>query len=220
MSRLALPSRTGAAYAEQMRALLPQGAAWDFAPDGPMAALIAALAEEFGRIDLRGLDLIEEMDPRTTLELLPDWERVAELPDTCTGAPDTAAERQAALHQKLTRVGAQNRAAYVEMAARVGYAIRIEEHRTMRAGFRCGDRCNGLTWSHVWTVYIRPFDGYLEETSFLAVFRAGSRAGDRLRGWGALDLECLIRRAAPAHTQVLFAYEVEPAPAFWAEFTL
>jgi len=51
------------------------------------------------------------------------------------------------------------------------------------------------------------------------VFRVGSRAGDLLRGWGALDVECLIRRAAPAHTFVLFAYDVEPSPAFWFDFT-
>ncbi|WP_157081126.1 putative phage tail protein, partial [Novosphingobium naphthalenivorans] len=104
--------RDNAAYARQMKQLLPKGAAWDFAPDGTFARLLLALAAEFARIDSRALDLIGEADPRTTLELLPDWERVAGLPDSCTGAPDEVAERQAALHQKIAGVGGQNKAAF------------------------------------------------------------------------------------------------------------
>lgn len=214
-----MTGRDASAYAAQLRALLPQGAAWDFAPDGPFAGLLAGLADEFARIDARGLAVLEEADPRTTLELLPDWERVAALPDSCTGVPDSVAERQAALHQKLTRIGAQTAAAYTELAARVGYVIRIEEHRPARMGMRLGERLNGPGWAFAWTVHIRPFDGYLEEGSFLAQARIGDRLGVWLRGWGAMDVECLIRRAAPAHTTVHFAYDVEPSPAFWMDFT-
>lgn len=219
MSVIDLP-RPPEAYADQLRQLLPQGAAWDFPEDSVFAAFLLGLGDEFARIDGRGLDLIEEADPRTTLELLPDWERIAALPDACTGAPDNAGERQAALHQKLTRIGAQNAAAYIELAARVGYVIEIEEHRPARMGMMLGDRLNGPLWTFTWTVHVRPFDGWLEESTFLAQARIGDRLGVRLRGFGALDVECLIRRAAPAHTNVLFAYDVEPTAAFWLDFTL
>jgi len=211
--------RGAEAYARQFAQLLPQGPAWRFAPDGAMASLLLALAAEFARIDSRALDLIEEADPRTALELLPDWERVAALPDTCTGAPDNVGERQAALHQKLTGVGGQNAAAFAEIAARLGYQIDIEEHHAARMGMRIGERLNRQDWAFAWTVHIRPFDGWLEESTFLAVAEIGDRLGVRLRGFGALNLECVIRRAAPAHTHVLFAYEVEPSPAFWFDFT-
>ena len=211
--------RDAEAYAQALHQLLPPGAAWDFPPDGPFAALLLGLAEEFARIDARALQLIDEADPRTTLELLPDWERVAALPDACTGAPDNVGERQAALHQKLTRLGAQNHAAYAELASRIGYQIEIEEHRPARMGLRMGDPLNGPLWAFTWTVHIRPFEGYLEESSFLAVFRMGDRMGTRLRGFGALDVECLIARAAPAHTNVLFAYDIEPTPVLWIDFS-
>lgn len=211
--------RTEAAYARQMAQLLPRGPAWNFAPDGPFAQLLLALGAEFARIDTRSLDLIEEADPRTTLEMLPDWERVAGLPDTCTGAPDEVSERQAALHQKIAGLGGQNRAAFIEIAARLGYQTEIEEHRPARIGDRVGDPVNGQDWAFAWTLNIRPFEGYLEESEFLAVAEIGDRVGVRLRGFGALDLECVIRRMAPAHTHVLFAYEVEPAPDFWIDFT-
>lgn len=211
--------RGEAAYARQMAQLLPRGAAWAFAPDGVFARLLLALAAEFARIDSRALDLIEEADPRTTLELLSDWERVAGLPDACTGAPDEVSERQAALHQKIAGLGGQNKAAFIEVAARLGYQVEIEEHHPARIGSRIGGRLNGPDWAFAWTMNIRPFDGYLEERTFLAVAEIGDRIGVRLRGFGALDLECLIRRMAPAHTHVLFAYEVEPTPDFWIDLT-
>lgn len=211
--------RDAAAYAEAQRQLLPPGKAWEATPGGPFAGLLRALGEEMARLDARGLAVVDEADPRAALELLPDWERVAALPDTCTGVPDTASERQAALHQKLTRPGAQNAAAYIELAARAGYAIEIVEHLPLRTGFRAGMRCNGQDWAFTWTAKVKPFEGYIAEDSFLAVFRVGSRAGELLRGWGALNVECLIRRAAPAHTIVLFAYDVEYDPAFWIDFT-
>ncbi|WP_288803830.1 putative phage tail protein [uncultured Novosphingobium sp.] len=211
--------RDADAYARQFAQLLPKGPAWNFAPDGPFARLLAALATEYARVDSRALDLIEEADPRTTLELLPDWERVAGLPDTCTGAPDEVSERQVALHQKIAGIGGQNRAAFIEVAARLGYQVEIIEHRPARIGDRVGDDLNGEDWAHAWTMKIRPFEGYLEESTFLAVAEVGDRIGVRLRGFGALDLECVIRRLAPAHTTVLFAYEVEPSADFWFDFT-
>lgn len=214
----AAPLRLAADYAAQLRQLMPQGAAWSFAPDGPMAGFLLALGEEFARIDARGLDLLEEADPRTALELLGDWERVAALPDACSGAPDSPAERQAALHQKLTRLGSQSRAAYIEMAARLGYVIQIDEHHPFRMGCRMGERVNGPDWAFAWTVRVRPFPR-MSQQLFYAVFRMGDRMGTRLRGFGALDIECLIRRAAPAHTVVLFSYEFGDIDDFWFDFT-
>ncbi|MBD3728772.1 MAG: DUF2313 domain-containing protein [Sphingomonadales bacterium] len=214
-----IQQRDGPAYANQLAQLLPRGAAWEVAPDSLRARLLEALAEEFARIDGRGGALLDEADPRTTLELLPDWERVAGLPDSCTGAPDSVQERQVALREKLTGVAGQNAAAFIEAAARIGYVITIEEHRPARMGMRLGERLNGADWAYTWTARISPFDSYLEEASFLAQARLGDRLGVRLRGFGALDVECVIRRMAPAHTIVLFAYDVEPTAAMWMDFT-
>lgn len=216
---MTLAPHSAEGYRAQLRQLLPPGAAWNIEPGSVFDRLLIAFADEFARVDVRALALIEEADPRSALELLPDWERVAALPDACTGAPDNVGERQVALHQKLTRTGAQNAAAFIEIAARVGYAISIEEHRPARMGMRLGERLNGPLWTFTWTVHVRPFDGYLEESTFIAQARIGDRLGVRLRGFGALNVECLIRRAAPAHTTVLFAYDVEPTASFWIDFT-
>lgn len=207
------------AYSAQLAQLLPRGPAWEFAPGGTFEGLLLALAAEFARIDVRSLDLAEEADPRTALELLPDWERVAGLPDSCTGAPDGVAERQVALHEKITGIGGQTIASFTALAARLGYLIRIEEHRPARCGMRLRENLNGPDWAFAWTVRVQPFDDVFTEEEFLAQAKCGDRLGIRLRGFGSLDIECVIRRAAPAHTTVLFAYEVEPSAAFWIDLT-
>lgn len=213
-------ARNATDYAGQMRQLLPMGAAWQFPAESNLAQLIAALAEEFARIDARAGQLIDEADPRTTLELLPDWERVLGLPDACFKAPDNVSERRVALRQKITGLGGQSRAYFTELAARLGYFITIEEHRPARVGMRIGEHLNGPDWAFAWTVHVEPFEGDLPDAqSFFAQARIGDELGVRLRGFGAIDLECAIRRVAPAHTIVLFAYEIEQRPVFWIDFT-
>lgn len=212
-------ARSEADHAQVLRQLLPRGPAWEFAPDGTFALLLEALAAEFARIDLRVLDLLDEADPRTALETLIDWERVAGLPDACTGQPDNVGERQVALLQKLTGIGGQSAADFIELAARIGYEIEITEHPPLRTGFRTGDPCNDEAWAHAWTVTVQPFDGAGQPVLALAHFKVNDPVGTRVRGFGSLDLECVISRAAPAHTNVIFAYVIEREPDFWIEFT-
>lgn len=212
--------RDAAAYADQLKSLLPRGAAWSVPPGSALDAFLLGFAEEFARLDRRGTDLMREADPRTTLEMLADWERVAGLPDSCYAAPDNLPERRVALAQKVTGLGGQSRAYFIDLAARLGWDIEIEEHRPARIGMRLGGRLNSLDWAHTWTVHILPFDGDPSEDPFrIARAKIGDRMGVRLRGWGAIDLECVIRRAAPAHSIVLFAYDSIPVALLWANFT-
>jgi uncharacterized protein YmfQ (DUF2313 family) len=219
MAEAALIARSEADHAQMLRQLLPRGAAWEFAPDGTFARLLEALAAEFARIDVRAIELLDEADPRTALETLIDWERVAGLPDACTGQPDNVRERQIALVQKLTSIAGQTPADFIELAALIGFEIDIEEHRPLRTGFLVGDRCNDEAWAFAWTVIVQPFDGAGRPVLAVAHFKVGDPVGTRVRGFGSLDLECVIRRAAPSHTTVIFAYVIEREPDFWIDFT-
>ncbi|QPC44014.1 DUF2313 domain-containing protein [Kaustia mangrovi] len=190
------------AYARQLRRLLPQGAAWTSEPEGPLHRVIRAIADAFARIDLRAEDLVQELDPRTTLELLPDWERVLGLPDECITAPQTVSERRDAVVAKYTSLGGQSIAFYVGLAAKLGYDIEIREFVPFRAGLsRAGDPLtNPPAWPHTWTI-VAP------ETS-ITWFRAGTgSAGDPLRQWGNEELECVFEQRKPAQTVLLFAYQ-------------
>lgn len=227
MSAPAYP-RNAADYASLLASLLPTGAAWSVPDNGALASLLRAFADEFVRIDARALDLVEEADPRTALELLPDWESLAGLPDICSGQPDSARERQAAVTQKLTAAGGQNAAHYTDVAAALGYVVEIVEHRPARVGLPCDVPCEDEGWAFTWDVAVQPAEGWREPSTppsaspgvALAAAEIGAPVGIRLRGWGAVDLECVISRMRPAHTNVLFTYRIEPAAAVWFDFTI
>ena len=200
MAEAAIIARSQADHAQMLRQLLPRGGAWDFAPDGTFARMLEALAAEFARIDARVLDLLDEADPRTALETLIDWERVAGLPDSCTGEPDNVGERRVALVEKLTSIAGQRPADFIDLAARIGYEIDIEEHRPLRVGCLVGDRCKNEAWAFAWTVRVQPFDGAGRPVLAIAHFKVGDPVGTRVRGFGSFDLECVIRRAAPSRS--------------------
>jgi uncharacterized protein YmfQ (DUF2313 family) len=214
------------AYLDQLQQLLPTGPAWTRDADAWLTRLLDALAQEFGRLDDRAARLIEEADPRTTLELLTDWERVAGLPDACTGRiAVTIPERRAAIVSKITARGGQSPSYLATLAASLGYAVAIEEFRPLRAGFRAGDRCHSTAWAFAFRMDVLP-PADVPGGDFVTVsvsdtrFRAGSgRAGDRLRSFGSTALECVIGRAKPAHTVAIFAYPDAITPDFFFDFT-
>lgn len=191
------------AYTAQLQALLPQGAAWSRDPDATLTRLLQGWAEEFARLDGRVDLLFEEADPRTAAQLMDDWERVLGLPDPCTAASTTLGARQLIAWRKLAYQAGQTPAFYVALAASVGMDVEIHEFDP-----DVDDHDASLTplitdgkWRFVWRVHV------LNATDYTA-FRVGTSAvGERLIEGGSIDLECMIRAAAPAHTHVIFTYE-------------
>ncbi|MDR3661593.1 MAG: DUF2313 domain-containing protein, partial [Mycobacterium sp.] len=72
-------------YQEQLRSLLPAGPAWDPEQVPEIQPVLLGIAQELARVDARAVDLLNEVDPVTVSELVPDWERVMNLPDPCLG---------------------------------------------------------------------------------------------------------------------------------------
>jgi len=175
------------AYTAQLSQLLPTGRAVPSGQDSLFRRLIRAMAVSLVRVHLRALDLLAESDPRTTVELLESWERVTGLPDPCTGPAETIQERRTRVVQQITRPGLQNVAFYQGLAESLGYDVVIEE-------FIPGEH------EFFWRVTIPE--------PRLTLARAGvSRCGDRLTKIDrADDLECLLQRLKPAHTELEVAY--------------
>jgi len=192
---------TAAEYREQLKALLPPGQAFPRDPGTTLHDLLDGMSIELARLDVRASVLPQEVNPAAALELLPDWERVAGLPDKCSGVlEETLQGRRNALLTKLTSTGGQSPAYFIELAASLGYTVTIEEFRPFRAGMSvAGDPLTNGPWVHTWL--IRAPEASITE------FRAGlSAAGERLRTWGNDTLECKINQLKPAHTIALFAY--------------
>lgn len=194
-------------YRHQMQALMPRGMAWALAPMAWMTRLLAGLSEEFARIDGRVRDLIRESDPRTTVEMLTDWERAFALPDNCSNvlAPTLQGRRDDVL-SKLIGIGGQSRAYYIAVAARLGYTIGIDEFVPFRVGrSRVGSAIYSQDWTWVWQV-----NG---PAVTVTDFRVGSsRMGERLRTWGNSALECRLNQIKPAHTLIIFSYPDDNPP--------
>jgi len=140
--------RSGDDYGTAFLSLLPQGQAWPRQPGSTLELACRGLAKYWGEVDRRAADLlVQESDPRRTIELLPDWERNWGLPDPCYEEPLTIAERQQALVMRMTMLGSQSREFFIEVAAMIGYTITITEYRTFVVGIdRVGDsRVYGAT---------------------------------------------------------------------------
>lgn len=171
-------------YKQQLIALLPTGPAWPrMGDDNNFTRLLDAIAEELARVDARAHELIEEAFPNATVELLPDWERVAALPDDCTGELETLQQRHNALMGVLTTKRRLSKQFYIDMAARIGFDITITE-------------LPNYTWQvnaalDVNAVYFRVDQ---------------STIGDQLVSSSNNLLECVMQKLKPAHTIVQFNY--------------
>lgn len=203
-------------YAQAFGDLFPTGPAWSRERGAPLDALLAGLSAVWERVDHRAADLLgREADPRTAIELLPEWERALGLPDPCLAEPLTIADRQRAVTERLSSEGGQSIAFFTALAARLGYTVRIIEHAPFMCGVSrvgdtrpTGDPGESFRWEvapemmrFVWTVKV--------VNPRLSWFRVGSGqvgVDPHLRIAIASDLECLFRRLRPAHTDVFFDY--------------
>lgn len=194
--------RNASAYYGQLVALLPPGPAWDVERVPAIRDLLREAAEELAREDLRLSDLFNEMFPDTVRELVPDWERVMDLPDPCLGESPAFEDRQLAVRRRLVEVGGQSRAFFIDLAISQGYpGATITEHRAPRFGNARFGRAHFGTWSaqFMWTLNTGPRRklGRRFGVSFW-----GERFGANPSG----ALECVIRRGAPAHALEFINY--------------
>lgn len=190
------------AYVSMLQGLLPSGKAWTRDPNSNLSKVLGFIASELAILDGRTQDLLNEADPRATLEMLSDWENDAGLPDICTSLNTTLQERRQALTNRITMLGGQSKAFFISIAASLGYTITITTYNLFVCGLsRCDDTLNGgPTNRYIWTVNV--------PNPRLTYFRTGaSECGEALMSVArAADLECVLQQLQPAHTQLVFNY--------------
>lgn len=142
--------------------------------------------------------LLSEADPRTTLHMLPDWERALGLPDPCIGLQPTIGQRRAAVVAKVTQHANLSRAFFIKLAATLGYTITITEFRRHSVISDVNASITDSNWLFTWRVNAALNNTY--------AFTVLSAINESLSGTGNEILECVIRKYKPAHTHVQFAY--------------
>jgi uncharacterized protein YmfQ (DUF2313 family) len=211
--------RTADEYAQGLNNLLPTGPAWPRNADAVLQKVVRGLAEIWGDPveQLAALLLAVESDPRSTFALLPDWERAWGLPDECLAEPLEISDRRTALIEKITLLGAQSRAFFIALALRIGYVITITEYSPFIVGIdRVGDTREYIAPDVLgdWPAEIGPPEMRFYWTVHVSAVRltwyrssVGQAGVDpHLRIALATDLECILRRYKPAHTEIIFDY--------------
>lgn len=189
------------AWLAALQAMLPPGRAFTREPDSNLTKVLSAIAAMFLAAQLKLEDLLEQADPRRATSMLPDWERFLGLPDHCTPAGQSLADRQRAAFQRLTEQGGQSRAYFIGMANLLGEpAVTVSEFKR----FTTGSNCNSALYSQAdlfaWRVNIpRP----ALNTRF---FNCNSWCDAALQQYTPSVIECALRERKPAHTNVSFAY--------------
>lgn len=192
-------------YRAQLQALLPTGAAWTREEGSVLTALLDAQAQELARLDLRAHQLLDETDPRTAFSLLDQWEGVLGLPDPCTASADTLSLRRLSAWRKLAYQSGQTRDFYIALAAAIGFDIEIHEFDPEVDAYDASLAAEVAAgrWRYIWRVHV------INAGTF-NYFVAGDVAGTALlAGEAALDIECIITAARPAHTHVVFSYPTD-----------
>lgn len=190
-------------YTAAQQNLLPVGDAFSRESSSILSHLLRGLALLWAKAHNRAMTAVEEADPRTTLELLPDFETALGLPDECLPAGNSIQERRDAVLAKLDDEGRQDPDFYRELAKILGYEVTIAEFKPFICGLSCcGDVLNGgHDVRYYWQITVHG--------PRVTLFRCGaSSPPDRLgKTSHATELECLIRRYKLAHTYAVFNYE-------------
>lgn len=185
-------------YFGQLKALLPPGPAWDMEQSAYASQLLHGWAEELARVYNRAQDLVEESDPRTTLELLLDYERIFGLPTDCMAGQDlTLEQRRQALVSQMVSVGGQSRAYFIALAAAAGYTVTITEFKKHTVLSGVNYPLYDEAWHYAWR--IEGADPFV-----ITYWKVNGGVNEPLASWGNNLLVCLLRRFKPAHTVLIF----------------
>lgn len=192
--------RLGETIAASLRGKLPKG--WALRRTPVLDTLLSVIAGPLAAAEADAAALMDEVDPRQAVCLLPDFERVLG-PDPCgrdlSGL--TLDQRQQLAHQRWTGRGGQSIPYFVSLAAKRGVAIEIEEFWPTTAGVdEAGEELIGEGEQFTFVAHVPLID----EWDFHA---GGNTAGETLGGLTLSDIECDLRRVKPAHAQIVFSYE-------------
>ncbi|EFQ5592976.1 DUF2313 domain-containing protein, partial [Salmonella enterica] len=158
-------------YTQLLYHLLPEGPAWD--GENP---LIEGLAPSLNRVHQRADELMAEIDPARTTELIDRYEHLYGLPDSC--APEgvqTLQQRQQRLDAKANVAGGINERFYREQLDALGYtAATIEQFQNLDS---TPDPEWGKFWSYYWRVNI-PADANISWQT------CTSTCDSAIRTWG------------------------------------
>lgn len=125
-------------YKQGLINLLPKGKLWEsFRENTYLNKILGAFSLSFQQIDVDACEVIDEVFPGTTTNLLPVWqETLALFPEN----GESIEQQRAEVVAKLTQTASLARSYYINYAKQLGFNIDIIEYSGIISGiYRCGD---------------------------------------------------------------------------------
>lgn len=196
-------ARSAEDYGRALGRLLPPGVALARRAGSAVMRLLEGVGVELARLDVRARQLINEMTPSLTDELIEEWEAHVGLPDECTGDDGASVEtRRSRVVAKLRQERRMSEDYYIGLAAGYGYTVTIDHFQPADCNSDCNAALNTVAagWPFAWLITV---DG---EDVFTSYANCNGDCNDALRLWDDAVLECVIERQRPAHTVPIFEY--------------
>lgn len=122
-------------WGDALQQQMPRGRAWPRDPDASLSRYIQGFAKRLAELELSADQVILEMRPETTIQLLPEWEAYLELPE-CNVAEQSFESRRAAVVEKYHRKGGLQTWMIEQVAAALGFNVKVTEqwpHHVLRS---------------------------------------------------------------------------------------
>lgn len=190
-------------YYLQICRLLPRGPIWKPKQGSILFGVLSAAAAEFARIDARIDRLLDESDPRTSIEMLDTWFKDYGVPSKCLEviSDPTLEQKRQELLAKITSNSPLNAAYFIELGRVLGYEVEVKTfkpHNVMSG-------VDELIYDDDWvTTFV--LDIHVASDTNYELLNTTWDVSQPLAVWGEILLECVIRAQAPAHTHVIFQY--------------
>lgn len=195
-------------YEHAASVLTPRGLVWTEARESNLRRLLGSLSTTWARLGLRAHELEREFQPRTATELLGEWEEALGLPGPCGELAPTLVLRRAAAAAKLAFRGGQNEGFFVELARSLGFEVQVVKYDGTTVDDTVDDFLASADWVFAFEIRAPKLTPFF--------FRVGSSVvGERLSDTNNALLECYIQDAKPAHTVVLFSYDLDVPVTTW-----
>lgn len=144
-----------------------------------------------------------EADPRSTYDLLEEFEQAYGVPDLCSELELTVADRRLALLGKIAEVGGQTPAYFESIARALGYAdAHVVEYLPMTCVDECTDALSGDGWRNCWAIRSAS-------PTRVTYLDCAGPCTEPLANWALIEpLQCVINRLKPAHTLCYFDFGI------------
>jgi uncharacterized protein YmfQ (DUF2313 family) len=119
-------SNSVAAWTHVLQQLMPNGKAWPRDTTSDLYKLISALAKRYQKAELNAQQLLTEMRPETTVQMMSDWETYLGLPE-CSSEDITFEARRAALVEKYHRKGGLSVWKIQKLCEDLGFEVEVLE---------------------------------------------------------------------------------------------